>query len=118
MAYLGELSKECRVYWEERDVKNCFEERRFGKFRLSQEFFRGELSQVKALFRDLLVLRAENDFASMSVEYTVTGDMLDPIGEGSIPPEYEVVISPSGIELVREDTKKPYVKRKLLVCKW
>ena len=99
-------------------TQNSFTERRVGKFRLSGKFLYGDLSKVKALFRDLLVLRAENDFASNSIEYTVTGDILDPIVEGTIPPIYEVIVSPSGIELVREDIKRPYVKRKLLVCKW
>ena len=102
MAYDGDFLLESKIGL----TQNSFTERRVGKFRLSGKYLYGDLSKVQALFKDLLVLRAENDFASNAIEYTVTGEMLDPIEEGTIPPFYEVIIKPSGIELVSGRNKK------------
>lgn len=101
------------------EVKNPIEERRFGRFRISFELLKDKYPDMALLFRNLIVLKAEDDFASNSVMYTVAGEVFEPIEDGRIPPEYEVVISTKkGIEFIREEEKSLRKKRRLLECKW
>lgn len=62
--------------------------RRLGRFRMTQDLLRN-WRDLLPLFGTMVVVRADSDFASGTIEYTAFASFFEEVEIGCLPPEYE-----------------------------
>jgi hypothetical protein len=88
---------------ESEPVISPLNERRYGRFQVSEELIRHNFPGTESVFHGMIVLRAERRFDIDAVEYTACGQMFDKVSLGEQAPEYRVLVTeettPEGVSV-------------------
>lgn len=75
--------------------------RRLGVFRIHPDMLEsGDKNALKLMFGRMVVLEARHDYAIRSVEYVAESDLFEPVESFCRAPEYEIVFTRMGGNLV------------------
>lgn len=86
------------VFNEERltEIKSRWDDlrSRAGKFRVSRELmFTAHPDDLLALFSNMIIVKAEAEFVSDSIEYTAFSPLFDQIPETTLTPHYSILVT-------------------------
>ncbi len=70
--------------------------RRLGKFRISHTYIQDFPQSVMELLKDVLIVRAESNYANEEIEYTAMSELFDTVPLGYVPNQYNVIVHNDG----------------------
>lgn len=74
-------------------------DRHIGNFEVSAEVINDHPDVLRTIMGTLIVLRAENDFATATVQYTAICAGFEEVAEGEVIPTYDVEYDPDTEEV-------------------
>ena len=67
--------------------------RRYGRFSISHEMIRKESDELYCLFANMIIVKAEAQFATDNIEYVAISKLFGEMEENECIPEYRIIVN-------------------------